>query len=60
MVFDGIAKKPCPNCGGKVEWWFYSDGHYASNTAGAQCTQCKKTYKLYDFHNPFAAQEEQE
>ena len=54
MVLDGIAKKPCPKCGGKVQWWYYEDGHYAFSTAGARCTKCKTEYKLYDFHNPFA------
>lgn len=41
----GTYEAPCPNCGGKVEYWYFGpDCRGNSGGGGIQCVSCERKF----------------
>ncbi|MDP2598301.1 MAG: hypothetical protein Q8P49_00550 [Candidatus Liptonbacteria bacterium] len=41
----GTYKKPCPDCGAVVKYWYFaSDDSYSPGSSGIQCKGCKREF----------------
>ena len=41
----GTYETPCPNCGDKVEYWYFApDCSYNPGSSGIQCKGCKRNF----------------
>lgn len=61
---SGTYETPCPDCGGKVEWWYFSpDCRGNGPSSGINCNGCKKKFTADEWKNieaKFAAEKRTE